>query len=82
MWGEDVSNAVTTIPAQPRVDQQITRLCQTFKDLKQTFVVSCRAEQLYLHTQQCIVTTVEDSFDLLGLVWRFGKLFCFSLGVF
>jgi hypothetical protein len=36
-------------------------LCQPFKDLKQTFAVSRRAEQLRLHSQQRVVTTVEDS---------------------
>ena len=32
-----------------------------FKDLKQNFAVSRRAEQRCLHSQQRIVTTVEDS---------------------
>jgi hypothetical protein len=32
-----------------------------FKDLKQTFAVSRRAEQLCLRVQQRVITTVEDS---------------------
>ena len=31
------------------------------KDLKETFVVSHRVEQLRQHVQQCVVDTVEDS---------------------
>ena len=34
---------------------------QHFKDLKQTFVVSLRVEQLCQRVQQRVVTTVEDS---------------------
>ena len=34
---------------------------QPVKDLKLTFAVSCRAEQLRLRAQQRIVATVEDS---------------------
>jgi hypothetical protein len=34
---------------------------QPFKDLKQTFAVSHRVEQLRLRAQQCVVATVEDS---------------------
>jgi len=34
---------------------------QHFKDLKQTFAVSRRAEQLRLRVQQRVVATVEDS---------------------
>jgi hypothetical protein len=48
-------------PAQHRVTQQIIARWQPFKDLKQTFAVSRRAEQLGLHTQQRVVATVEDS---------------------
>ncbi len=36
-------------------------MCQHFKDLKQTFVVSHRAEQLRLRAKQRVVATVEDS---------------------
>ena len=61
MREEDASNAVAAIPAQHRVTQQIIRHWQPFKDLKQTFAVSRRAEQLGLRTQQRIVATVEDS---------------------
>jgi hypothetical protein len=56
--GEDVSNvAVAVIPAQKRLTQQSISLCQPFKDLKQTFAVSRRAEHFCLHTEQCIVVT-------------------------
>jgi hypothetical protein len=58
--GEDASN-VAAIPAQNRLPQQIISLWQPFKDLKQTFAVSRRPEQLCLRTQQYIVATVEDS---------------------
>jgi hypothetical protein len=59
---EDASNvAVTAIPAQNRVTLQILRMCQPFKDLKQTFAVSRRVEQLRLRAQQRVVATVEDS---------------------
>jgi hypothetical protein len=34
---------------------------QPFTDLRHTFAVSCRAEQLRLRTQQRIITTTEDS---------------------
>ena len=60
VWGEDVSN-VATIPSQYRVTQQFLRRWQPFKDLKQTFVVSRRAEQLRQHVHQRVVATVEDS---------------------
>ena len=36
-------------------------MCQNFKDLKQTFTVSLRAEKLRLRVQQRVVATVEDS---------------------
>ena len=58
--GEDASNMLT-IPSQNKVTQQIISLWQPFKDLKQAFAVSRRAEQLLLHSQLRIVTTVEDS---------------------
>ena len=60
MRGEDASN-VAAIRARHRATQQIIRDWQPFKDLKQTFAVSRRAEKLYLHMQQRIVATVEDS---------------------
>ncbi len=60
VWGEDVSNVVT-IPTQHRVTQQILSRWQPFQDLKQTFVVSHHAEQLRLHVQEFVITTVEDS---------------------
>jgi hypothetical protein len=57
---EDASN-VAAIPAQHRVTQQILSMWQPFKDLKQTFAVSRRAEQLRQRVQQRVVATVEDS---------------------
>ncbi len=41
--GEDASN-VSAIPAQNRLTHQILHHFQQFKDLKETFAVSCRAE--------------------------------------
>jgi hypothetical protein len=61
MRGEDASNAVANIPAQKTLTRQITLHWQPFKDLKQVFAVSRRAEHLRLHSQQSIVVTVEDS---------------------
>ncbi len=66
MRGENASNVavaanLATIPAQNGLSQQIIRHWHPFKDLKQTFAVSRRAEQLCLGTQQRIVATVEDS---------------------
>jgi hypothetical protein len=58
--GKDASNVVP-IPTQHRVTQQILSRWYLFKDLKQTFVVSRRAEQLRVHVQQRVITTVEDS---------------------
>ena len=56
------SNAdVAVIPSQHRVTQQILSHWQPFRDLKFRFVISRRAEQLNLHSQQHIVATVEDS---------------------
>jgi hypothetical protein len=60
--GEDDSNvAVTAVPAQNRVTRQILSMWQPFKDLKLTFAVSRRVEQLRLRAQQRVVATVEDS---------------------
>jgi hypothetical protein len=60
--GEDASHvAVAAIPAQNGLAQQIIRHWQPFKDRKQTFAVSRRAEQLCLGAQQRIGATVEDS---------------------
>ena len=47
VWGEDASN-VTSIPTQNRLTHQIIHHFQPFKDLKETFVVSHRTEQLCL----------------------------------
>ena len=66
--GEDASKV--TIPDQKTLTHQILSLCQTFKDLMQTFEVSRRAEQLRLHTHQRVVDTVEDS----GLSVEMGTL--------
>ena len=60
--GEDDSNvAVTAVPAQNRVTLQILSMWQPVKDLKLTFAVSRRVEQLRLRAQQRGVATVEDS---------------------
>jgi hypothetical protein len=59
LWGEDASKV--TIPTQKTLTYQILILCQSFKDLKQTFPVSRRDEQLRLHTPQSVVVTIEDS---------------------
>ncbi len=57
-----VSNvAVTVIPSQYRVTQQILSHWQPFRDLKLMFVGSRHAERLSLRSQQRIVATVEDS---------------------
>jgi hypothetical protein len=63
VWDEiSVSNDdVVSIPSHHKVTQQILRHCQSFLDLKLMFSGSRRAEQLSLHSQQNIVTTVEDS---------------------
>jgi hypothetical protein len=58
--GENASNVVA-IPAQNRLTHQILSMWQHFNDLKQTFAVSRRAEQLRLRVQQRVVATVEDS---------------------
>ncbi len=50
-----------TIPLQHRVTMQILEHWQPFRDLKLTFAVSRRAEQLRLRTQQRIIATAEDS---------------------
>ena len=44
-----------------RVTQQIIGRWQPFKGLKQTFTVSRRVAQLDFHSEQRIVSTVEDS---------------------
>ncbi len=59
--GEDASNAGPTIPTQHHLTHQILNHWQPFRDLKRTFAVSRRAEQLRLRTQQRIVATVEES---------------------
>ena len=52
-------------PASPAIigytTQQIIRHWQPFHDLKQTFAVSRRAEQLGLRSQQGVVATAKDS---------------------
>ncbi len=53
--------AVTAIPSQHRVTQQILSHWQPFLDLKRMFAGSRRAEQLSLRSQQRTVATVEDS---------------------
>jgi hypothetical protein len=52
---------VGVIPSQFKVTQQILLHWQPFLDLKLKFVGSRRHEQLSLLSQQCIVTTVEES---------------------
>ena len=60
--GEDTSNVVVTvIPVQNMVTLQILRICQPFEDLKLTFVVSLRVEQIRFRVDQRIVSTAEDS---------------------
>jgi hypothetical protein len=59
--GEDASN-LPTINPQNRVTLQILDHWQPFKDLKQAFAVSRRAEELRLRSQQHIIATAEDSF--------------------
>jgi hypothetical protein len=49
------------IPSQHRVTMQILHHWQPFRDLKLTFAVSRRAEQLHLRSQQRILATAEDS---------------------
>ena len=60
MRGEDASN-VAAIPPQNWLTHQILSMWQHLKDLKQTFAVSRRAEQLRQRVQQRVVATVEDS---------------------
>ncbi len=69
VWDEiSVSNAdVTVIPSQHRVTQQIFIHWYPFQDLKLMFVDSHHTEQLSLHSQQCIVSTVEDSVLWTGM---------------
>ena len=61
-WDENsASNGDTdVIPSQHRVTQQLLNHWKTFQDLKLILVVSRRAEQLSLNSQQRIVATVED----------------------
>ena len=59
--GEDASEAGPTIPTQHRLTHQILQHWQPFRDLKQTFAVSRRAEQLRLRVQQRVVATTDDS---------------------
>ncbi len=60
--GEDASSvAVTAVPSQNRVALQILSMWQPFKDLKLTFAVSRRDEELRLRAQQRVVATAEDS---------------------
>ena len=49
------------IPLQHRVTTQVLKHWQPFRDLKLTFAVSRRAEQLRLRTQQRIIATAPDS---------------------
>jgi hypothetical protein len=57
VWDESsVSNAdVAAIPSQHKITQQILSHWQPFLDLKLVFAGSRHAEQLSLHSQQCIV---------------------------
>ena len=48
------------IPLQHQVTMQILKHWQPFRDLKLTFAVSRRAEQLRLRTQQRIIATADD----------------------
>jgi hypothetical protein len=57
----DSTAGVTIIPSQFKVTHQILLHWQPFQDLKLKFVGSRRAEQLNLHSQQHIVSTVEES---------------------
>ena len=63
-----VSNTdVPVIPSQLKVTKQILLHWQPFRDLKLKFVGSRRPEQLRWHSQQRIVTTVEESVLRLGM---------------
>jgi hypothetical protein len=63
VWDEISASSVDVpvIPSHLKVIHQILIHWEPFRDLKSRFVGSCRAEQLNLHSQQCIVSTVEDS---------------------
>jgi hypothetical protein len=63
LWDDSSASnaAVTAIPAQHRVTQQILSHWQPFWDLKLMFPGSRHAEQLRLRSQQSIVATPEDS---------------------
>jgi hypothetical protein len=56
------SNAdVTVIPSQLKVTKQILLHWKPFRDLNLKYVGSRQTEQLSLHSQQRVVTTVEES---------------------
>ena len=61
VWGEDTSN-VTTIPSQNRLTHQILIMCQHFKDLKQTFVVSLRVERFRFLVQHVLSLRLRTQF--------------------
>ena len=52
---------MNNIPLQHRVTMQILKHCQSFRDLKLTFVVSLRTEKVRVRTQERIIATTEDS---------------------
>jgi hypothetical protein len=61
---------VPAIPSQFKVTQQILFHWQPFRDLRFKFVGSRRVEKLSLHSQQYIVSTVEESvlrMEMVGL---------------
>ena len=55
------------IPLQHRVNMQIPKHWQPFRDLKLTFSVSHRTEELSLRTHQRIIATAEDSVLRTGM---------------
>jgi hypothetical protein len=57
----DSNTDVTPIASQFKVTKQILFHWQHFRDLKLNYVGSRQTEQLNLHSQQCIVGTVEES---------------------
>ncbi len=63
MWDESSSSNtdVTVIPSQFKVTKQILLHWQPFRDLKLKYVGSCQSEQLSSHSQQRVVSTVEES---------------------
>ncbi len=77
---EGTSNvAVTTIPTQNGVTLQILNMGQTFKVFKETFVVSCRAEQFRLCVHRRVVATVEDLLLRTGMEKLESCHVCFCL---